>query len=74
MVGISEAAWEQLTLDALGELGWLPAAGEKIAPGSGERDSWDELLIRPRLLAALKKFNPTVPAQSVAQSASAGGL
>jgi len=67
-MGFSEAAWEQLTLDALGELGWLPVAGEKIAPGSGERDSWDELLIRPRLLAALQKFNPTVPAQYLAQA------
>lgn len=68
MVGMSEAAWEQLTLDTLGELGWLPIAGEKIAPGSGERDSWDELLIRPRLLAALQKFNPIVPAQYLAQA------
>ena len=68
MVGMSEADWEHLTLEALGELGWLPFAGEKIAPGSGERDSWDELLIRPRLLAALQKFNPTVPAQYLAQA------
>ncbi|QAV70839.1 type I restriction endonuclease subunit R [Salinibacterium sp. UTAS2018] len=68
MVGMSEADWEQLTLDTLGELGWLPTAGEKIAPGSGERDSWDELLIRPRLLAALQKFNPDVPAQYLAQA------
>ncbi|EPR75861.1 Type I restriction-modification system, restriction subunit R [Leifsonia rubra CMS 76R] len=68
MVGMSEAAWEQLTLDTLGELGWLPLTGDKIAPGSGERDSWDELLIRPRLLAALQKFNPDVPAQYLRQA------
>ena len=68
MGGISEADWEQLALDELGELGWHPLSGEKIAPGSGERESWDELLIRPRLLAALQKFNPTVPAQYLAQA------
>ena len=56
MAGMSEAEWENLTLDALAELGWRPMAGETIAPGSGERDTWDELLIRPRLLAALQKF------------------
>ena len=68
MAGMSEAEWENLTLDALAELGWRPMAGERIAPGSGERDTWDELLIRPRLLAALQKFNPDVPAQYLAQA------
>ena len=37
--GLSEAAWEDFALDQLGEpLGWLPLAGEKIAPGTGERE------------------------------------
>ncbi|TQL47162.1 type I restriction enzyme R subunit [Homoserinimonas aerilata] len=69
MSGYSEAEWEQLAREELGELGWHPLTGEKIAPGSGEREGWDELLIRPRLLAALQKFNPTVPAQYLAQAA-----
>ena len=60
--GLSEAAWEDFALDQLGEpLGWRPLAGEKIAPGTGERESWSELLIRPRLLDALLTLNPTVP-------------
>ena len=68
-VGFSEAAWENFALDQLAEpLGWLPLAGEKIAPGSGERDTWDELLIRPRLLEALRTLNPTVPVEYLRQA------
>jgi type I restriction enzyme R subunit len=68
MPGFSEAEWEQLTLDELGELGWRPESGERIAPGSGERETWDELLIRPRLLEAMRTLNPTVPAQYLRQA------
>ncbi|WP_232082443.1 type I restriction endonuclease subunit R [Arthrobacter sp. SO5] len=68
-VAFSEADWEGMALDRLAEpLGWRPASGQDIAPGRGERDSWDELLIRPRLLAALQRFNPTVPAQYLQQA------
>lgn len=70
MTGISEDEWEQLALGILAEpLGWQSMRGEQIAPGSGERDGWDELLIRPRLLRALQRLNPTVPAQYLAQAA-----
>ncbi|MGG5171410.1 type I restriction endonuclease subunit R [Pseudarthrobacter sp. J1738] len=64
----SEDDWEALALDRLGDLAWRTRPGQEIAPGSGERDSWDELLIRPRLLSALQKFNPTVPAQYLKQA------
>ncbi len=68
-LGFSEAQWENLALDLLAEpLGWRPAAGEQIAPGSGERDTWDELLIRPRLLEALRRLNPTVPGEYLQQA------
>jgi len=67
--GLSEAAWEDFALDQLGEpLGWLPLAGEKIAPGTGERESWTELLIRPRLLEAMRNLNPTVPVEYLRQA------
>lgn len=33
----------------------------KTLRGTGERESWDELLIRPRLLTALLGPNPGVP-------------
>jgi type I restriction enzyme R subunit len=48
MTGISEAVWE-------------PMRGDEIAPGTGERQTWDELLIRPRLLDAMRRLNPDVP-------------
>lgn len=68
-LGYSEADWEGSALEMLAEpLGWLPKTGQDIAPGTGERDTWDELLIRPRLLAALQKFNPTVPVQYLKQA------
>ncbi|GAB3253814.1 type I restriction endonuclease subunit R [Arthrobacter pigmenti] len=64
-----EADWEGLALDLLGEpLGWEPKQGEDIAPGSGERASWDELLIRPRLLEALRRLNRDVPAEYLQQA------
>ncbi|MBT2555824.1 type I restriction endonuclease subunit R [Arthrobacter sp. ISL-5] len=68
-MGFSEADWEGVAKERLGELDWKPLAGQEIAPGTGERDTWDELLIRPRLLAALQKFNPAVPLQYLQQAA-----
>ncbi|MFF1632653.1 type I restriction endonuclease subunit R [Leifsonia sp. NPDC058248] len=60
--GISEADWERAALDTLAEpLLWEPKRGEAIAPGTGERETWDELLIRPRLLDAMRRLNPEVP-------------
>jgi type I restriction enzyme R subunit len=68
-IGFSEADWEGVAKERLGELDWKPMTGQDIAPGTGERDTWDELLIRPRLLGALQKFNPTVPLQYLQQAA-----
>ena len=71
MAGISEADWERAALEFLAEpLLWQPLTGDQIAPGSGERDTWDELLIRPRLVNALQALNPTVPLHYVQQAAS----
>ncbi len=32
---MSEAAWEALAMDALGELGWEPLEGKRVAPSGG---------------------------------------
>ncbi|WP_437585093.1 type I restriction endonuclease subunit R [Paramicrobacterium sp. CJ85] len=65
----SEADWEQMALELLAEpLLWHPAGGDTIAPGRGERENWSELIIRPRILAALQKLNPTVPANYLKQA------
>jgi type I restriction enzyme R subunit len=65
---MSEAAWEALAMDTLGELAWVPVEGKKIAPGSGERESWDELIIPGRLRAAIERINPGLPASAAADA------
>jgi len=67
-VGFGEDQWEELALEVLGELGWKHLGGVDIAPGSGERQSWDELVIPSRLLEAMRTLNPTVPAQYLQQA------
>lgn len=64
----SEDAWEAITLERLGDEGWEPKHGPQIAPGTGEREAWDELVIKPRLLAALRRLNPGVPEQYLQQA------
>ncbi|KHL15705.1 type I restriction enzyme R subunit [Mumia flava] len=66
---MSEAEWEDLAMEDLAELDWATGTGQEIAPGSGERDSWDELVIRPRFLAALQRLNPEVPQPYLQQAA-----
>ena len=65
---MSEADWEALVLETLGELAWQPRTGESIAPGSGERTSWSDLVIPSRLLAALQRLNPGVPSEYLQQA------
>lgn len=68
---LSEDTWEQLALEVLGELMWRPVHGSTIAPGSGERESWDELVIPSRLRAALRDLNPSVPREYLDQALAA---
>ncbi len=67
--GFSEAQWELFALEALADEEWRPVEGKAIAPGSGERESWDELVIPLRLLAKLRELNPTVPPDYLKQAA-----
>lgn len=69
--GMSEGDWEQLALDTLAELAWTPLHGTKIAPGSAERERWEDLHIPSRMLAAMRKFNPEVPAEYLLQALAA---
>lgn len=66
----SEAEWEGLAVEALGDLGWRPLRGEDIAPGTGQRESWSDPVIQPRVAAALTRLNPDVP-QTYLQQAQA---
>jgi len=65
---MNEDEWEHLALEALGELGWQPKAGAQIVPGSGERESWDELLIPSRLRTKMRELNPGVPREYIDQA------
>ena len=63
--GISRGASGRIArLDALGRAtAGARWQGKDIAPGTGERESWDELVLPSRLLDALRRLNPTVPAR-----------
>ncbi|WP_307840543.1 type I restriction endonuclease subunit R [Streptomyces sp. G44] len=60
-----EADWEILALDELGELAWQPAPGNEFAPGSGQRASWDDLILYQDLLDAIERLNPKLPPDAV---------
>ncbi len=69
MTSFTEADWEQDALETLAEpLGWRPTKGEDIAPGCGDRETWDDPLVRPRLLEALRRLNPGVPGEYLQQA------
>ena len=68
---MSEADWELLAVETLGELDWPSIPGESIAPGSGERTAWDDLVLPARLLDALRRLNPGVPGQYLQQALAA---
>ena len=63
--GMSEAKWEHFVIEQFAELGWEPKNGKDIAKGSGERESWDELIIPSRLRDAVARINPKLPASAV---------
>ncbi|WP_055481184.1 type I restriction endonuclease subunit R [Sphaerimonospora mesophila] len=60
-----EIDWELLALDELGELAWLPANGNELAPGSGHRKSWDDLILYSDLSEAVERLNPELPPEAV---------
>ncbi|WP_433500549.1 type I restriction endonuclease subunit R [Sphaerimonospora sp. CA-214678] len=60
-----EIDWELLALDELAELAWLPANGNELAPGSGHRKSWDDLILYSDLSEAVERLNPELPPEAV---------
>src|SRR5260370_23108681 len=62
---MSESHWGAFAMDTLGELAWHTAEGRAIAPGSGERESWDELIIPHRVRDAIARINPQLPRSAV---------
>lgn len=66
---LSEDALEHATLDVLADGGWETATGPSVAPGSGERSTWSDLVLHDSLIAALRNLNPDVPAEYLRQAA-----
>lgn len=65
----SEERWEILALEALALQDWQPKHGIDIAPGSGERESWDDPVIQHRFRTALQRLNPAIPSEYLQQAA-----
>ncbi|SCE69623.1 type I restriction endonuclease subunit R [Micromonospora chokoriensis] len=63
--GLTEAGWEQLAREWFAEWGWKPVEGVDLAPRTGERLGWDDLLLTRRLHRAVARINPDLPATAV---------
>lgn len=62
---MTESTWEHLALDELGELGWKVKAGKDLAPGTGHRRDWDDLILHDELQSAIERLNPGLTATAV---------
>ncbi|WP_369392731.1 type I restriction endonuclease subunit R [Streptomyces sp. CG1] len=63
-----ELDWELLALDELLELDWPKADGNELAPGSGHRRSWDDLILYTDLREAVERLNPGLPSGAVREA------
>lgn len=66
-----ESDWELLALEELGELAWEHTPGNQLAPGSGHRKSWDDLILYPDLTEAVERLNPALPPDAVRDAVAA---
>lgn len=72
MTGFSEADWEQVALDTLGEHEWKTMTGTDIAPGADDgRESWADIVLPDRMLTKMRKLNPDVPGEYLDQASAA---
>ena len=67
---VSESVVEQATLCWLGDSGWSIAHGADIAPGTvrAERSDYGQVLLARRLLDALDRLNPGLPAEALEEA------
>ena len=67
MAKFTESVVEDAALAWLGELDYAVAHGPEIAPGelAAERTEFGETVLAGRLRAALRKLNPTLPAEAL---------
>jgi hypothetical protein len=55
---MTESTWEGLAMDELAQLAWGVKAGKDLAPGTGHRRDWDDLILYDELQAAIERLNP----------------
>ncbi len=70
MAFLSEAQLETALLAQLASLGYACASDEVIGPDGKhpERDAYDEVVLKPRLAAAVARLNPMLPAEAQADA------
>ncbi len=66
MAAFTESEVEDATLEWLEGLGWKVAHGPEIAPHAegAERTDYTEVILEQRLLDALDRLNPDLPAEA----------
>jgi type I restriction enzyme R subunit len=65
---LTERELEAHVLDVLAEYGWRHVPGPELGPAYGVRADWDDLVLRPRLLKAIRDRYPRLP-EHVAEDA-----
>lgn len=58
---LTEKELELHALDLLAEYGWQHIPGPELGPAYGVRTDWDDLVLRPRLLKAIRARYPRLP-------------
>ncbi|MFE6522123.1 type I restriction endonuclease subunit R [Streptomyces sp. NPDC057794] len=58
---LTEKELEAHVLDVLAEYGWRHVPGPELGPAYGVRADWDDLVLRPRLLKAIRDRYPRLP-------------
>ena len=66
MAYLSESAVEQVVLDHLGRLGYTISSEVEIGPDgkASEREAYTDVMLAKRLIAAIEKLNPDIPAEA----------
>ncbi|WP_200305681.1 type I restriction endonuclease subunit R [Streptomyces adelaidensis] len=62
---MTESTWEHLALDELAQLAWQSKPGKDLAPGTGHRRDWDDLILHDELQLAIEKLNPELTSTAV---------
>jgi type I restriction enzyme R subunit len=69
MPKLCESSIEIMAIEELQSLGYAYLSGVDLAPESGERQSYGDVLLMGRLRAALAKLNPAIPADALDSAA-----